>query len=260
LARRREPADQLLGWLVALPFLMSWLAVVGLWKITFKLLSLLSRITRLPGFWPLVGKALVPTISFFALNWLGVTDWLVVTIAISIAMATFFPNQVLTLAWRIRTLAEGLRPTNAEPDEVERRTKPPTSGPSQTPAPRVELSPREAEKLVKEWMIALGYPDAKTTQYSQDGGVDVLTEDYAVQVKRWRKGNNLGVKDVRELFGVATKLGKKPLFFITSGASSLALVEANDMGVAIIRFDFLQPQLHPINEVAKEFLKNSKLR
>lgn len=260
MTRRVEPSDKLLGWFLALPFLISWLAVVASWKITFKLLSLLSRITRLPGFWPFVGKALIPTISFFTLNWLGVDAWLVVMIAASLALAVFFPNQVLALAWRLRTLAEEVRLRNAEPKAVERKTQLPSSGLSVTPAPRVELSPREAEKLVQEWMVALGYPDAETTQFSQDGGVDVMTEKYAVQVKRWRKGKNLGVKDVRELFGVAIKLGKKPLVFITSGASQAALAEANDMGVAIIRFEFLQPQLHPINDVAREFLKNSKIK
>lgn len=55
-------------------------------------------------------------------------------------------------------------------------------------------------------------------------------------------------------------VGKQPLFFITSGASSAALEEANDMGVSIIRFDFIQPQLHPMNEVAKELLKKTRFK
>lgn len=122
------------------------------------------------------------------------------------------------------------------------------------PAPRVELSPREAEKLVQEWLVKLGFPEARVTQYSQDGGVDVLTDEFAVQVKRWRKGNNLGVRDVRELFGVATKLGKRPMFFTTSSASSAAMAEANELSIPIIQFDYLEPSLSGLNPAARTFL------
>ena len=108
-------------------------------------------------------------------------------------------------------------------------------------------------------MVSLGYPEAKVTQYSQDGGVDVLTDTHAIQVKRWRAGNNLGVREVRELFGVATKLGKKPVFFITSSATRDAIQEANEMAIPIVRFEYIKPLLVPLNNPAQDFLKGHQV-
>ncbi|WP_084486098.1 restriction endonuclease [Humibacter albus] len=72
-----------------------------------------------------------------------------------------------------------------------------------------------------------GEPDATTiTRFSGDGGVDVESTHYIAQVKNY--SGTVGVTEMRELGGVASVDGRKPLFF-TSGTYSAGAVEfAND--------------------------------
>jgi hypothetical protein len=71
-----------------------------------------------------------------------------------------------------------------------------------------------AEHLVRDWLKYLGFDDAVTTQFRRDEGVDVVTEDFDVQVKNWTS-DFLPVSAIREIFGVATSRNKKPMFFLT---------------------------------------------
>ena len=229
------------------------------WRAIFWLIKGIGRLALLPWVWTLAAKLAAPVCTFFALRWLNSPESLSFILTTVAGLAAFFPNQVIKGFWKLHRVTEVWR-ANSGLMAASEASSPsmPESPLYGTPAPRVELSPREAEKLVQEWLVYLGFVEAQVTQYSQDGGVDVLTDEFAVQVKRWRNGNNLGVRDVRELYGVATKLKKSALFFITSDVSSAAMKEANELCMPIIRFAYLEPKLTPLNPAARSFLSDER--
>ncbi len=103
------------------------------------------------------------------------------------------------------------------------------------PAPlQFDVSPQEAEHYVAAWLGFLGVVDSEVTQYSQDGGVDIESSDYVVQVKHLAKA--VSVQPIRELFGVAASKGKRAVFFSRSGYTKDALRFAEDN--RIIAFEY----------------------
>jgi hypothetical protein len=103
------------------------------------------------------------------------------------------------------------------------------------PAPlQFDVSPQEAECYVEAWLRFLGVVDSEVTQYSQDGGVDIESSDYVVQVKHLSRP--VSVQPIRELFGVAASKGKGAVFFSRSGYTKDALRFAEDN--RIIAFEY----------------------
>jgi len=120
----------------------------------------------------------------------------------------------------------------------------------QTRSEMLSLHPASFEKLIKTTLESSGYSNVCTTQYSQDGGVDV--DAYAghnlwpivdlhiqVQAKRWM--HTVGRKEVAELRG-SLALHARGAIVTTSHFSKAALSEAHEVGkipiVTIDGYDF----------------------
>ena len=112
------------------------------------------------------------------------------------------------------------------------------------------ITPNEAEQLAAAWLRSLGFGDAQVTRYSRDGGIDVVSSQVVCQVKF--QAANVGVKSVRELFGVSVEKGKKPIFFSKSSYSADALDFANKVGMPLIQLR--ERNLYPINASAELLL------
>ncbi len=73
------------------------------------------------------------------------------------------------------------------------------------------LNPEEAEHACRDYLLFLGATGARVTRFSRDGGVDVESDLYVVQVKH--QEGPVGVKVVREIAGVASLQDKTPIVF-----------------------------------------------
>lgn len=101
--------------------------------------------------------------------------------------------------------------------------------------PERPMTPLEAEDFVKRIMSYLGESGAKTTRYVNDGGIDVVSDHYAVQVKH--EATKIGPSVVRETFGVATSLGKRAGVFSKSGFTKSAIDFADENDVLLVRYE-----------------------
>lgn len=100
-----------------------------------------------------------------------------------------------------------------------------------------QMDPRDFEFLTQRVLVSQGYEDVTVTQYSRDGGIDVLATLVAggvsriltgVQVKRT---SSVGVKELRQLRGSLDPIGAAAGLFVTSGTfSSDAIVFAKSAG------------------------------
>ena len=97
------------------------------------------------------------------------------------------------------------------------------------------MTPLEAEDFVKRIMSYLGESGAETTRYVSDGGIDVVSDHYAVQVKH--EATKIGPSVVRETFGVATSMGKRAGVFSKSGFTKSAIDFADDNEVLLVRYE-----------------------
>lgn len=113
------------------------------------------------------------------------------------------------------------------------------------------ISPRGAEFYVADWMKFLGFEHVEVTPEEKDGGYDVIADDYIIQVKNWNKGW-IGVSSLRELVGVSTVLGSKPIFFFKGNISDDALSFAEKAGVPIFSFTPETASLIGVNTLAHE--------
>ncbi len=80
-----------------------------------------------------------------------------------------------------------------------------------------EFTSREFESLVADLFREMG-ADATLSKNGPDEAIDILCKtaegDYIVQCKKW-KGKKVGVKVVREVYGVAKKKQAKGAFIVT---------------------------------------------
>jgi hypothetical protein len=115
------------------------------------------------------------------------------------------------------------------------------------------ISARGAEYLVADWLRFLGEASVQVTQEKNDGGIDVMTEDYGCQVKNYSK-QNVTVSEVRDLFGAAVSFGKKPLLFTASGLSAEALAFSLSNSIPVIQFVAETGTLFHLNPAGEGFL------
>lgn len=105
---------------------------------------------------------------------------------------------------------------------------------------RAPRDAREFELIAMSWMQFWGEHDAVATQFSGDGGVDVLSSNFGAQVKFY-SNKPVGRPEVQALVGAAAGHGVRPVFFAYStGYTSEALQWAQDMDVACFTFLPLQ--------------------
>lgn len=101
---------------------------------------------------------------------------------------------------------------------------------------RAPMDAREFELIAASWMQFWGEHDAVATQFSGDGGVDVLSSNYGAQVKFY-SNKPVGRPEVQALVGAAAGHGVSPAFFAYStGYTAEALQWAADMDVACFKF------------------------
>lgn len=113
------------------------------------------------------------------------------------------------------------------------------------------ISASGAEEFVAAWLRSRGFLDARITPYSKDGGIDVSTREWAIQVKLYST-KNVSVQEVRELVGVSSTLDKKPAIFTSSGLTLEAKKFATIAGVAVVYFDAYRSKFESGNELSKE--------
>lgn len=118
------------------------------------------------------------------------------------------------------------------------------SGAKDTAMQAVErLTWQEFEMLVGEYFRRKGYAVKETGGGGADGGIDLEMslngQKYLVQCKQW-KAFKVGVKVVREFFGVMVANGAKGGFVVTSGVfTEEAATFAEDKNITLINGDKL---------------------
>lgn len=115
------------------------------------------------------------------------------------------------------------------------------------------LTPEGAEHYVAQWMRAMGALDAEVTQFSNDGGIDVVSHAHVAQVKHYK--GTVGVASIRELGGASAADGRAPLFFTSGRYTDSAIHFADVANIALFRYDELIGTLVPVNDVADSYLK-----
>lgn len=88
-----------------------------------------------------------------------------------------------------------------------------------------DFPPSDFEDFICQLFKETGY-DVKTTSYSGDYGADLILtkgeENIAVQVKRYSKGNNVGVKDINQVLGAKSYYNCKSARVITTSSFTKA--------------------------------------
>ena len=102
-------------------------------------------------------------------------------------------------------------------------------------SPHLIRSPDDAEQVAAEWMRHLGFGDARCTGAGTDGGVDVRSGEAVAQVKA--QLSPVGRPELQALYGVARSEGRRPLFFSLMSYTAGALTWADEVGMALFRFD-----------------------
>jgi hypothetical protein len=101
---------------------------------------------------------------------------------------------------------------------------------------RAPATAREFELIAQNWMRLWGESDARATQFSNDGGLDVISSNFGAQVKFFANAP-VGRPDIQALYGAATGCGLSPVFFAyASGYTTDALEWAAEVGVACFTF------------------------
>lgn len=150
----------------------------------------------------------------------------------------------------VRYQAESDNP-NDWAESIENRWLP--IGPKPSPYAS-ELTPSQAEEYVQAWMLFLGASGARVTQYSQDGGIDVECDNWVAQVKHYT--SPVSVQPVREIFGVATSISKRAIFFALTGFTKDAKNFADENQIPLFQYDPVIGQLIPWNYSASLILEN----
>jgi Restriction endonuclease len=116
---------------------------------------------------------------------------------------------------------------------------------------RTIRSPDDAEQVAAEWMRHLGFGDARCTGSGVDGGVDVRSQAAVAQVKAHL--TPVGRPELQALYGVARSEGRQPLFFSLMSYTAAALAWADEVGMALFRFDHAG-MVEPVNAPAETLL------
>lgn len=140
------------------------------------------------------------------------------------------------------------------------------------PALRAVRDPNDAEEYAAEWVRFLGWPEAKRTRASRDGGLDVLaerieskrgrsvvTEKLAVQVKL--EGKPVGRPKIDQLLGAAQSFARSgpwevpvtTMFFSLGGYTREAIAMSERVEMSLFRFG-ADGFLEACNEYAEDLL------
>lgn len=113
------------------------------------------------------------------------------------------------------------------------------------------LTPAEAEKFTAMYLKFFGFSKVSTTRITKDGGIDVMSETLAVQVKH--QANPVGVKVVREIYGVAKSTGRHAAVFTRNGYTKDAVEFAQSNDIALFAYE---PKLVGHSRIALNILES----
>jgi len=114
---------------------------------------------------------------------------------------------------------------------------------------------RDAEEATARWLRKAGCRRVSLTGGSADGGIDVTTAEWAVQVKHTTK--RVGRPAVQQLVGAALTLDRYPALFSTSGFSAPARAYAIEHDVALFELD-VTGAARGINRTARRVGKRTR--
>jgi tetratricopeptide (TPR) repeat protein len=132
--------------------------------------------------------------------------------------------------------------TNSKPKESARKS---------VPEMRLLKTPRDAELNARDWMIYLGFSDAKATAIGADNGIDITSARAIGQVKMQQVKSS--VNDIKILHSTSVSLTKRALFFSLHGYTQPAINFANSVQIALFEFDY-QGTISPANQSARYLL------
>lgn len=140
-------------------------------------------------------------------------------------------------------------------DEIERWANQPEFPPSPSvQASRIEHE--DYEHYCRDYLVSWGYLNAKTTRYSRDGGIDVESAELVVQCKHY--SGMVGVKEVREIFGIASHARKTAVVFSAGDFTKDAKSFGKQAGVALFILDETRGPAKPVNEHAVAIIERHK--
>lgn len=99
------------------------------------------------------------------------------------------------------------------------------------------VSPAGAEKWCCDWLTHMGLQDATVTQFSGDGGIDIVSPSHVAQVKHY--AGAVTIAEIRELAGVAAVDGRKPIFMTSGKYPTQAAAFADSAGMLLFTYDVL---------------------
>lgn len=119
------------------------------------------------------------------------------------------------------------------------------------PGPRLIRSPTDAEVVAGEWMRWFGFTDARVTQASRDGGIDVDSSQAVAQVKAYM--TPIGRPALQQLHGVAASLGRRAIFFSLMAYTGDAVTWGDSVGMSLFRFNHAG-EVDPVNGCAQQLM------
>lgn len=100
------------------------------------------------------------------------------------------------------------------------------------------ISHKEYESYCERVLHSWGFLDAATTRFSRDGGIDVESTEIVAQCKHYV--GSVGVREVREIFGIASHKSKIAVVFSAGSYTADATQFAKEAGVAL----FILNEMH----------------
>lgn len=211
------------------------------------------------GFWVAGIWVPISTGDWAYFWWLGLGGWLffIVWVASAAAPANKYSKLrsdllEITISTALKVIESRKRDAveYVSEESVNSRSLTP-KGPLPTPQP-LGVSHRGAELLIEQWMRFLGEGDAKVTSFTNDGGVDVESLHYIAQVKNYK--GSVSVAEVRELQGVSSGDGRKPLFFTSGTYTSDAIKFAKSVSMPLFVYNAEEGNLVAEGELAENLL------
>lgn len=95
----------------------------------------------------------------------------------------------------------------------------------------LRVEPAAYEDFCAVWMRHKGASGVRVTQRSRDGGIDIASDYFVAQCKRY--AGAVAVKEIRDLFGAATVNRKQAVFFTTGRYTAPGISFAEQAGVAL---------------------------
>lgn len=113
---------------------------------------------------------------------------------------------------------------------------------------RGEFDWRDAERATAQWLREVGCRKVELTSAGADGGIDVLTDSWAVQVKHTER--RVGRPAIQQIVGAAMAVDRRPALVSSSGFSKPAVEFADEHEVALVELDD-HGRGQPVNATAR---------